>query len=146
MKVHLSLPTTDLARSVAFYKTLLNTEPLKRNDDYALFVAENPGIELALNPQDRVHTDSGAHFGIAAEKPEAVDAATERLTRAGLVADVENDETCCYARQNKVWTTDPDGRRWEVYYVLEETKERDGADAQCCSEETCDDYATCCAG
>lgn len=26
--------------------------------------------------------------------------------------------TCCYATQDKVWVTDPDGAPWEVYTVL----------------------------
>ena len=146
MKIHLSLPTGNLTRSVAFYQTLLHAAPLKHFDDYALFVSDNPGIELALNLQGQVLTESGAHFGIVAENPEVVDEATQRFIRAGLLADVERDETCCYARQNKVWTTDPDGRRWEIYHVLEETEHRDGVDNDCCSAKTCDDYATCCAG
>lgn len=145
MKIHLSLPTADLSRSVAFYQTLLNAAPLKRHDDYALFVSKEPGIELALNPQDRVEIESGAHFGIAAEQTVAVDEALARLSRAGLTVDVERDETCCYAKQNKVWTTDPDGRRWEIYHVLEETEERNGPDPQCCTQATCAEYATCCA-
>lgn len=55
-----------------------------------------------------------------------------RLHAAGLPADVEREEVCCYAKQTKVWSTEPDGRRWETYYVIEDTQERD--DPQCCAD------------
>ena len=32
------------------------------------------------------------------------------------------DTTCCYARQDKVWVSDPAGHRWEVYTVLEDVE------------------------
>jgi hypothetical protein len=56
-----------------------------------------------------------------------------RLKRAGLPVDIQREETCCYALQTKVWTTDPDGRRWEVYTVIEDTEERDECGDACCS-------------
>src|SRR5690606_15203561 len=28
----------------------------------------------------------------------------------------EMDITCCYARQDKIWMTSPDGHRWEVFF------------------------------
>lgn len=143
MKTHLHLGTRDLAASVAFYRTLLNAEPAKRRDDYALFLTENPGLELALSPDPRVKPSVDVHFGIVADTPVAVDAAIERLKHAGVPIDIEMGETCCYATQNKVWATDPDGRRWETYYVIAETEERDGADITCC-RETGGEAAACC--
>ena len=46
MKTHLHLSTRDLDESVAFYRTLLGSEPRKSYGDYALFVTEDPGLEL----------------------------------------------------------------------------------------------------
>jgi catechol 2,3-dioxygenase-like lactoylglutathione lyase family enzyme len=146
MKIHLSLPSAKLDESVSFYRTLLGAEPRKHHADYALFVVDDPGLELALDadPTTRVAAD-GSHFGIAVAGEEAVEAAIERLAAAGLAAVVERDTTCCYARQTKVWTSDPDGRRWEVYFVYEETAQRDAADGSCCTEATCPEFAECCA-
>lgn len=45
------------------------------------------------------------------------------MQNAGLALDIEIEETCCYAKQSKARATDPDGRRWEVYTVLEETQD-----------------------
>ena len=135
MKMHLNLATRDLDASVAFYRTLLLAEPAKHFADYALFLSNEPGLELALDLDSNVTIGEGAHYGIAVESLEAVDTAIARLKRAGYPVDVEIDETCCYAVQNKVWATDPDGRRWETYFVLAETEERDNevsASPACC--------------
>jgi catechol 2,3-dioxygenase-like lactoylglutathione lyase family enzyme len=145
MKMHLSLPTNSLEQSVAFYEMLLKAKPFKRYVDYALFVVDDPGLELALVRSDRVRVDSSTHFGLAVDDTDCVDEATARFDSAGLTVDVERDQTCCYAKQNKVWVTDPDGRRWEVYYVMKETDERNNADGSCCTPATCDSYESCCA-
>lgn len=132
MKTHLNLATTDLERSVSFYSTLLNTEPVKALDDYALFITENPGLELALDLRDSVSATLDAHFGIYMETAQGVETAIARLESAGLADSVEREDTCCYANQTKVWATDPEGRRWEVYTVHEDTEARDNETTQCC--------------
>jgi hypothetical protein len=77
---------------------------------------------------------------------EAVDAQISRLEGAGFPTDVERDEVCCYANQTKVWTTDPEGRRWETYVVHADTEERDDEDTTCCrTDEAVASGATCCA-
>ena len=134
MKTHLNLATRDLAKSVAFYRTLLDAEPAKSLDDYALFITEDPGLELALDRNAHAEAGHSAPFGVVVDSSEAVDAAILRLEAAGLPVDVEREETCCYAKQTKVWAADPDGRRWEVYTVLEETETRNEGGVTCCSD------------
>lgn len=131
MKTHLNLATTDIDRSVSFYSTLLNAEPAKVLTDYALFITNEPGLELALDLRDDVQPANDAHYGIDVENDDDVEHAIDRLTLAGLAASVEREETCCYANQTKVWAIDPDGRRWEIYTVHEDTEERDDADTCC---------------
>ena len=132
MKTHLNLATTDLTASVAFYRTLLLAEPTKNYADYALFVTDEPGLELALDLDPQARIVEGAHYGIVVETAKAVDAAVARLRNAGYSVDIEHEQTCCYAVQNKVWATDPDGRRWETYQVVADVEERAEA-ASCCS-------------
>jgi catechol 2,3-dioxygenase-like lactoylglutathione lyase family enzyme len=132
VKTHLSLGTTDLAKSVDFYSTLLDTGPTKRLDDYVLFVTETPGLELALHPAKSLSPQHGAHYGICVDSVGEVESAIARLDRSGLVSSIEREETCCYANQTKVWAIDPEGRRWEVYAVHEDTDERESA-TTCCS-------------
>lgn len=128
MKTHLHLETANLQKSVDFYRLLLNAEPVKQFDDYALFISGDPGLELAIGARTNVQTTHGAHFGIAVETVESVDEAIDRLQSAGIRTEIEREETCCYAKQTKLWATDPDGRRWEVYTVLEEMN----AEPACC--------------
>lgn len=128
MKTHLNLATSDLDRSVSFYSVLLGAKPAKALPDYALFVTEQPGLELALDRRDAVSPPSDAHYGIYVETPGEVDRAIERLSAAGLATSVEREQTCCYANQTKVWAVDPDGRRWEVYTVHD-----DAGEGSCCS-------------
>ena len=132
MKMHINLTTHDLNASVAFYRTLLLAEPAKHYADYALFVTEQPGLELALDLDMRADVREHAHYGVVVEDAADVDATIARLQSAGYPIEVETNETCCYAVQNKVWATDPDGRRWETYYVIAETEERDNEATACC--------------
>ena len=141
MKTHLNLATADVDKSVFFYRTLLNSEPAKRLRDYALFITDEPGLELALDLDPKVKPSHGAHFGVVVDSAEAVDSAIARLQAAGLETLVEREETCCYAKQTKVWATDPDGRRWEVYTVHAETQERDDAATTCCASAA---ESSCC--
>jgi catechol 2,3-dioxygenase-like lactoylglutathione lyase family enzyme len=131
MKMHLNLATRDIDASVAFYSTLLGARPAKQFPDYALFITEDPGLELALDLDRTVHSVGGQHFGIVVDSLQAVEEQILRLENAGIATDVERAETCCYANQTKVWASDPDGRRWETYVVFADTEERD--DDACCA-------------
>ncbi len=146
MKTHLSLPTGSIEESVAFYQNLLGASPHKHHQDYALFITEQPPLELALDLHQPGFqaSDAGAHFGIAVDSAAAVDEAIERLRSAGIGVAVEREQTCCYAKQDKVWASDPDGRRWEIYHVIEESAQRDGAETNCCTPDSCETFATCC--
>ncbi|MGW8881570.1 glyoxalase/bleomycin resistance/dioxygenase family protein, partial [Streptomyces mirabilis] len=61
-------------------------------------------------------------------------AATTRLADQGLATDIENDTTCCYALQDKVWVHGPGQEPWEAYVVK--------ADADSLAKQ---ETGTCCA-
>ena len=129
-RIQLAIDVSDLEASITFYSTLLGVEPHKRRPGYANFVVEDPALNLVLIEQPAEHRGSGAagalnHLGIEVTDAAAVDAHRERLTAAGLATFDENDTTCCYARQDKVWVHDPAGAPWEVYVVTDD----DPADA-----------------
>jgi len=130
MRMHLNLATTDIEESVRFYSTLLDATPAKSLADYALFVVDQPPLELALDVRKRVQPARDMHFGVYVESADDVERAFARLDSAGLASSVEREETCCYANQTKVWAVDPEGRRWEVYTVRAESEERE--ESQCC--------------
>jgi catechol 2,3-dioxygenase-like lactoylglutathione lyase family enzyme len=133
MKMHLNLATRDIDASVAFYATLLGAAPEKKLDDYALFITEQPGLELALDLDESAFAAEGQHFGIVVETTDEVEAQISRLEAAGYTTEIEREETCCYANQTKVWAADPEGRRWETYVVHADTAERDEDDLSCCA-------------
>ena len=135
MKTHLNLATVDLDKSVAFYSALLGAAPAKKLADYALFITDEPGLELALDLRHHVQTGTDSHYGVYVESASDVETAIARLEEAGLVSSIEREETCCYANQTKVWAVDPEGRRWEVYTVHEETEDRDTPETTCCSND-----------
>lgn len=133
-RVQLALRVPDLDASVAFYSKLFGTDPGKLRDGYANFAITEPPLKLVLiegTPDEATRLD---HLGVEVETTEAVHAATTRLSEEGLATDVENDTTCCYALQDKVWVHGPGQEPWEVYVVK--------ADAYSMAKEQ---GSTCCA-
>jgi catechol 2,3-dioxygenase-like lactoylglutathione lyase family enzyme len=131
MRTHISLDVKDVDRSVDFYAALLDAKPAKHYDDYALFITDDPAMELALDRAVKPEVGSN-HFGLAVESPESVQTAHDRMGKAGFGVTKASQGVCCYARQHKFWTSDPEGRPWEVYFVAEETAEREDAARACC--------------
>ena len=134
--IHVSLNVSDLSKSVAFYKGLFG-EPAKLKADYAKFVSANPEVHLALQPGIDAKAGSGplSHLGIRVDSSEEVRRWRTDLKARGIVSEEEKLETCCYAKQDKFWLSDPDGNRWEVYTVLEDVAEVSReAQTACCAQ------------
>ncbi|GAB2624962.1 ArsI/CadI family heavy metal resistance metalloenzyme [Kocuria himachalensis] len=143
-RVQLALRVADLERSIEFYSTLFNTAPAKRRPGYANFAVAEPPLKLVLlegEPGDDTRMD---HLGVEVESTEVVEAAAQRLADAGLTTRPEEQTTCCYAVQDKVWVTGPGHEPWEVYTVtadarpdLEGRTGRElsavGGDGSCCT-------------
>ena len=74
------------------------------------------------------------HLGVEVETPDEVKATSMRLNDEGLTTKAEDNTTCCYAVQDKVWVSDPDGAPWEVYTVLADAPTETGlsGDGSCC--------------
>ncbi|HEX7768174.1 MAG TPA: VOC family protein, partial [Nitrospira sp.] len=58
--------------------------------------------------------------GIEVDSPEEMAQWKAQLQTAGVLERVEENKTCCFARQDKLWFTDPDGNAWEVFFVHEQ--------------------------
>ena len=121
MRLQLALNVNDIDQAVDFYSKLFDAEPAKRKPGYANFAIQNPPLKLVLfevpGAEERLN-----HLGVEVFEAEDVTAATERLKAAGLADHVEDESTCCYAKQDKVWAIEPQGLRWEWYRVLEDSK------------------------
>jgi len=130
-RVQLALNVADVDEAVAFYTGLFGVGPAKRQPGYANFAVDEPPLKLVLL-QTGEPGGTLNHLGVEVESTDDVTAATRRLSGEGLRTDVENQVDCCYALQDKVWVSDPDGARWEVYTVLADTQEVCAAPSLCC--------------
>jgi len=121
MRVQLALNVKNLDEAVEFYSKLFNVEVNKRKPNYANFAIEEPPLKLVLfeNPDAEERLN---HLGVEVFDDADVRAATDRLKAADLVDSVEDEQTCCYATQNKVWALDPQGMRWEYYRVVKDAE------------------------
>jgi catechol 2,3-dioxygenase-like lactoylglutathione lyase family enzyme len=137
LRPHLALTVSDVDRSLEFYRALFGTDPAKVRPGYAKFELAEPALNFTLNEGERAD-GLGAfnHAGIQVSSTDEVLMARMRLQRAGLATFDEMDTTCCYARQDKIWVTAPDGESWEVFVTHEDTdaEGRDTAAASdCCT-------------
>ncbi|WP_171161625.1 ArsI/CadI family heavy metal resistance metalloenzyme [Streptomyces sp. I05A-00742] len=135
-RVQLALNVADLEASVTFYSKLFGVEPAKRRPGYANFAIAEPPLKLVLiegEPGQETRLD---HLGVEVGSTEVVAATAGRLKAAGLATFEENDTSCCYALQDKVWVHGPGSEPWEVYVVKADADSlggsTEGAPAACC--------------
>ena len=151
-RVQLALRVADLDASIEFYSRLFDAAPAKRRPGYANFAISEPPLKLVLlegQPDQETRMD---HLGVEVESTDLVVAATNRLADAGLATRVEDNTTCCYAVQDKVWVTGPGSEPWEVYTVTGDARpDLEGrtdlelsevaGDATCCTDQVSDTTA-----
>jgi catechol 2,3-dioxygenase-like lactoylglutathione lyase family enzyme len=153
-RVQLALRVGNLEAAVDFYSKLFATSPAKRRPGYANFAITEPPLKLILIEGESGQQTVMDHLGVEVESADDVTAATNRLRAEGLATTVEDNTTCCYAVQDKVWVQGPGGEPWEVYTVLGDARadlegEKDLAladikgDAACCTD-TPAGTPTCC--
>jgi catechol 2,3-dioxygenase-like lactoylglutathione lyase family enzyme len=120
LKPHVSLNVTDIDASVAFYEAIFGTTVTKRRPGYAKFDLVAPALNLSMVEVPPTGTNA-SHFGVQVASSEDVAAAWARFKDAGLATRTEENTSCCYALQDKVWVSDPDGNEWEVFVVKGDT-------------------------
>lgn len=124
MRPHLALTVADVERAIPFYRALFGVEPSKVRPGYAKFEVPAPPLNFTLNEGERAD-GLGAfnHAGIQVASTDDVLRARARLVEAGLATFDEMDTTCCYAKQDKIWVTAPDGESWEVFVTHRDADE-----------------------
>jgi catechol 2,3-dioxygenase-like lactoylglutathione lyase family enzyme len=116
-RVQLALRVSDLEGSIDFYRSLFGVEPAKRRPGYANFAIVEPPLKLVLIEGEPDQATVLDHLGVEVATTDEVTEATKRLAGLGLATLEENDTTCCYAVQDKVWVHGPGEEPWEVYVV-----------------------------
>lgn len=132
LKPHISLNVTDIDASVAFYEKVFDVQATKRRPGYAKFDLETPSLNLSMVKAPRSGVNA-SHFGIQVATTEDVAVAAARFERNGLQARAEEDTSCCYAVQDKVWVDDPDGNMWEVFVVKADSPSMRTEQTTCCA-------------
>jgi catechol 2,3-dioxygenase-like lactoylglutathione lyase family enzyme len=152
-RVQLALNVSDLDAAISFYSKLFATEPAKVRPGYANFAIADPPLKLILIEG---HGTAGSlnHLGVEVASTEEVVAARRRLADAGLATAVEDQVTCCYAVQDKVWVDGPDREPWEIYTVLADaemphdqlraTEPGSCGPGACCDTSPAVEAAACC--
>lgn len=118
-RLHVHVSVEDLAQSIQFYSTLFAAEPMVTKPDYAKWMLEDPRVNFAIS------TRSGAagldHFGIQVETPAELSEVYGRLDKADRPVLTEGATTCCYAKSEKAWISDPQGLAWETFLTSGES-------------------------
>ena len=114
--VHVSVP--DLGQSITFYSKLFGAEPKVTKPDYAKWMLDDPRINFAISA--RGAPGGVNHLGFQVDSDEELLALRRQAETADLGAVEEIGATCCYARSDKHWITDPTGIAWETFHSLGE--------------------------
>ena len=115
-RLHLHVAVDDLARAQAFYATLFGAEPTVAKDDYAKWMLDDPSVNFAISA--RGAAGGVDHVGIQVDSAEELAELSGRLKAAGEVTFDQAATTCCYARGDKSWVSDPVGVRWETFHTF----------------------------
>jgi catechol 2,3-dioxygenase-like lactoylglutathione lyase family enzyme len=115
-RLHVHIGVGDLDSSVRFYATLFGAEPTVTKNDYAKWMLDDPRVNFAISSGN--HAAKGIeHLGIQAESGEELTEVYGRLKAADRPVLDEGATTCCYAKSEKSWITDPDGIVWEAFFT-----------------------------
>ena len=159
--VHVAVP--DLQESIRFYSTMFGVQPTVTKDDYAKWMLEDPRVNFAIS--QRGGKAGINHLGFQVDEAAELAAIQARLDAADAKGLEEKGVSCCYAKSDKYWVTDPAGVPWESFQSLGSVPFYDGeraaatagacctpdakaeaqaADAACCAPKPAG-KATCCA-
>lgn len=141
-RFHVHLHVDDLARSIGFYSKLFACEPARVEPDYAKWMLDDPAVNFAISTRGaRAGVD---HLGFQTDDPAELARMKARSEAADMALLDEGQTTCCYARSEKHWVTDPQGIAWEHFHTLadipvfREKAPADGAGSNCCAPGSAD--------
>ena len=147
-RFHVHAHVDDLAASIAFYTRLFGAEPTRVEADYAKWMIEDPRLNFAISTRG---ASAGIdHLGIQADTELELAELKQRAGAADAALLDEGATTCCYARSDKHWVTDPQGIAWEHYRTLGDIPvfreaAQDTPAAACCTPAGAAVATACCA-
>ena len=115
-RFHVHVSVKDLAESTRFYSTLFGTAPSVVRTDYAKWMLDDPRVNFAISTRDPKHGVN--HLGLQVESEDELTGLEAQLRQADASMLTERMTTCCYAKSDKYWVTDPQGVAWETFRTL----------------------------
>lgn len=113
-RLHVHVAVKDLAESIRFYSTLFGVGPAIIKPDYAKWMLEDPRVNFAISARGRA--PGLDHLGIQVENEAELDEVRGRLAATQRPVSDQHGVTCCYARSDKAWISDPQGLAWESFF------------------------------
>lgn len=135
-RFHVHAHVTDLRASIAFYTRMFATEPSRVESDYAKWMLDDPRINFAIST--RGGKPGVDHLGIQTDSEQELAELKAQAEAADMTLLDVGPTTCCYARSDKYWLTDPQGIAWEQFHTL--------GNIPVFSEAAQQPAAACCAG
>jgi catechol 2,3-dioxygenase-like lactoylglutathione lyase family enzyme len=138
-RFHVHVHVDDLARSVAFYSKLFAAEPARLEGDYAKWMLDDPRVNFAISARGgKAGID---HLGFQVDEAAELAELKSRAESADMALLDEGETTCCYARSEKHWVTDPQGIAWEHFHTLAgipvfsepSSAQKAGVESACCA-------------
>ena len=136
-RFHVHTHVADLQKSIAFYSKMFAAAPTRVQSDYAKWMIEDPRINFAIST--RGAKPGIDHLGMQTDTQEELVELKSRAEAADMTLLDEGETTCCYARSEKHWVTDPQGVAWEHFHTLDnipvfsEKAPAATVDAACCA-------------
>jgi len=116
-RFHVHLSVDDLDANIKFYSSVFGASPSVVKPDYAKWMLDEPRINFAIS--NRGNAPGVDHLGLQVDVDDELTELRERVRAAEIGALGRSNATCCYARSDKYWTTDPQGVAWETFHTLE---------------------------
>ena len=138
-RFHVHAHVEDLQASIAFYSKMFAAEPARVESDYAKWMLDDPRINFAIST--RGGKPGVDHLGIQTDTEEELAALKAQAQAADMTLLDVGETSCCYARSDKYWVTDPQGIAWEQFHTLssipvfseEPAAQESGQAAACCA-------------
>ncbi len=116
-RFHVHVHVEDLAKNIAFYSAMFEQAPTRTEADYAKWMLSDPPVNFAIST--RGNAPGVDHLGIQVDSPQELASLKASAAQADMTLRDEGQTTCCYARSDKYWLTDPQGIAWEQFHTLD---------------------------
>jgi predicted enzyme related to lactoylglutathione lyase len=118
-RMHVHVSVDNIPNAIGFYSALFAVQPSVVKTDYAKWMLDDPRMNFAIST--RGAQPGLDHLGIQVESQDELQDVYSRLRKAGGNVIEQGATTCCYAKSEKSWISDPAGISWETFLTSGES-------------------------